>query len=110
MARRRVPDRSARGRGRGGDRAESYYAATDSDRSYASKARRRMRRSELRAWAIRLVVLAGLGLLAWAYGPDLWNVVRARAGTTAEEFEGVGAHIRGGAARRGGAELEETTP
>ena len=109
MARRKVPGRSARGRGRGGDSTD-YYVTSDSDRRYASAARRRVKRSELHAWAIRLVVLVALGLLAWAYGPDLWGLVRARAGTTAEEFKEVGAHIRGGAERRAGSELNETTP
>jgi len=106
MARRNVPRRSARGKDRGGDPA-TYYVSSESDRRYASDARRRVKRGELRAWAIRLVVLVVVGLLAWAYGPDLWTLLRARAGTTAGEFKEVGDHIHSGAERRAGSELEE---
>ncbi len=88
----------------------TYYATSDSDRSYASQARRRVKRGELRTWAIRLLVVVALGLLAWAYGPDLWTLVISRAGTTAEDFKQAGDYIHRGAERRGGAELNEETP
>lgn len=91
---------------RGKDPA-TYYVSSDSDRRYAAEARRRVRRSARRKWLVWLTALAVLGVLTHLYGPSLWGLVRARAGATAGEFQQVGDNIRGSAARRAGAELED---
>lgn len=113
MAGRDVPRGPRRGKGRGGDTArdpDSYYVTSESDRRYAADARRRLRRMRNRMWVTRLLVLAVLGVLAWTLGPDLWSLVRATAGATAEELQQTGDHIRDGADRRSGAGLDEESP
>jgi len=109
MAGRDVP----RGPGRRTDRGrdpESYYVTSESDRRYAAEARRRLRQMQRRIWVTRLLVLTVLGVMAWMLGPDLWSLVRAKAGATAEEFQQTGEHIRGGAQRRAGGDLDEQSP
>jgi len=112
MAGRDVPRAPRRGRGRVGetDGRPEYYATSESDRRYAAEARRRLRQMRNRIWVTRLLVLAVLGLLAYMLGPDLWSLVRAKAGATAEELQQTGDHIRDGADRRAGAGLDEDSP
>ncbi|UCC68247.1 MAG: hypothetical protein JSV79_14255 [Armatimonadota bacterium] len=86
----------------------TYYVSSDSDRRYAADAHRRVKWDARRAWAIRLLVLAVVAFLAWTYGPDLWSLVSAKAGATAQDFKQVGEHIHSGAERRAGSELEES--
>ncbi len=112
MAGRNVPRAPRRGRGRVGetDGRPEYYDTSESDRRYAAEARRRVRQTQRRIWATRFVVLVILGVLAYMVGPDLWRLVRIKAGATAEEFEQVGDGIRGGAERRAGSEFYEGPP
>jgi hypothetical protein len=113
MAGRDVPRGPGRGKGRGADTGRdpaAYYVTSESDRRYAAEARRRLRQMRNRIWVTRLLVLAVLGVLAWMLGPDLWSLVRAKAGATAEELQQTGDHIRAGAERRSGADLVEESP
>ena len=113
MAGRDVPRGPGRGKSRGGDTGKDpaeYYITSESDRRYAAEARRRLRQMRNRIWVTRLLVLAVLGALAYMLGPDLWSLVRAKAGATAEELQQTGDHIRGGAERRAGTEFDEESP
>jgi hypothetical protein len=113
MARRNVPRAPGRGRGRVGETDEhraEYYTISESDRRYAAEARRRVRQTQRRIWATRFVVLVILGVLAYMVGPDLWRLVRIKAGATAGELQEVGDSIRGGAERRAGSEFYEESP
>ena len=112
MAGRNVPRAPGRGKGRVGetDGRPEYYTTSASDRRYAEEARRRVRQTQRRIWATRFVVLVILGVLAYMLGPDLWRLVRIKAGATADQFEQVGDNIRGGAERRAGSEFDERSP
>lgn len=109
MARRGRSSGSGPAKGRPRD-PESYYVTSESDRRYVDRARERVKRGERRRLWIRLLILAVLALLGWEFGPYVVQAVRGRAETTAHELKQVGDGIRGGAARRAGAELGEDSP
>ncbi len=96
------------GRNRDEEReSATYYTTSCSDRSYAAKARERMRGEGRKRWLIRLLFVVLLAVGIWQWGDDVLNLVRAEAGSTAQEFKQVGEGIRGGAERRAGAGLDE---
>ena len=85
----------------------TYYTTSRSDRTYAAKARDRMRGEGRRRWLIRFLVVVLLAVGVWQWGDDVLNLVRAEAGSTAQEFKQVGEGIRGGAERRAGGGIDE---
>ncbi len=96
-------------RGKRGQSKESttYYTTSRSDRSYAAGARERMQRQGRKRWLIRFLFVVLLAVGIWQWGDDVLNLVRAEAGSTAQEFKQVGEGIRGGAERRAGAGIDE---
>jgi hypothetical protein len=93
-----------------GKETPDYYARAEGDEEFLQRARERVKlRARQQLW-IRLGVLVVLAVLAYAIGPILYRVIRYQGEQTAEEFKGVGKHIREGVERRSGSEFEESSP
>jgi len=106
MGARRGRARTAPGR-KGRKEAPDYYARSEGDREFIERAHQRaVAKARRRMWA-RLAALAVLALIAYFLGPTIYHLIVAEGQQTAQEFKGVGKHIREGVERRSGAEFEE---
>jgi hypothetical protein len=102
----------ARGRGhgtptRGRGKVRDYYEGIPTDVEYKRVAHQRAVRQSRKAWLIRLLIVALIAGAVYLWGNDVMRMARSEARETGAELEEVGDHIRGGAARRSGADWVE---
>ncbi len=94
----------ARGRGGGPSRrrGRDIYEGLPSDAAYRRTAHKRAVRKTIRAWLVRVAVLAAIALAWYLWGDDVRSMFRVQAQATTEEFEQVGDNIKEGRDRRAG--------
>jgi len=105
----------ARGRGRGTPtrgrgKVRDYYEGIPTDAEYKRVAHQRAVQQIRKAWLIRLLIVALIVGAVYLWGDDVMKMARSEAHQTGAELEEVGGNIRGGAARRSGADWVEGEP
>ncbi|HUU55433.1 MAG TPA: hypothetical protein VMY87_10995 [Armatimonadota bacterium] len=91
-----------RGKGSSRPRGRDIYEGLPSDATYKQTAHKRALRNSIRAWVVRLLVVAAIAFAWHLWGDDVRSMMRVQAHETTEEFEEGADQIKEGRDRRAG--------